>query len=62
MLAGVLLQLCLGPVTGLAMNPLAVAPVVAVWLLAMRFVPRWAAPLAFLTAAITAAPAMFTAL
>lgn len=52
MLAGVLLQLCLGPITGLAMNPLAVAPVVAVWLLAMRFLPRWAAPLAFLTAAI----------
>ncbi|WP_029431463.1 benzoate/H(+) symporter BenE family transporter [Blastococcus sp. URHD0036] len=52
MLAGVLLQLCLGPVTGLADNPLAVAPVVAVWLLAMRFLPRWAAPLAFLTAAV----------
>ncbi|WP_199589193.1 benzoate/H(+) symporter BenE family transporter [Blastococcus sp. TF02A-26] len=52
MLAGVLLPLCLGPVTGLADNPLAVAPVVAVWLLAMRFLPRWAAPLAFLTAAV----------
>lgn len=51
MLAGVLLQLCLGPVTGLATNPLAVGPVVAAWLLAMRFAPRWAAPLAFLTAA-----------
>jgi benzoate membrane transport protein len=36
MLAGVLLQLCLGPITGLAMNTLAVAPVVAVWLLAQR--------------------------
>ncbi len=32
-LAGVLFQLCLGPITGLATNPLAVAPVVAVWLL-----------------------------
>jgi benzoate membrane transport protein len=52
MLAGVLFQLCLGPITGLATNPLAVAPVVAVWLLAMRLQPRWAAPLAFLTAAI----------
>jgi benzoate membrane transport protein len=52
MLAGVLFQLCLGPITGLAANPLAVAPVVAVWLLAMRLRPRWAAPLAFLTAAI----------
>ncbi|MEW9553305.1 benzoate/H(+) symporter BenE family transporter [Nonomuraea sp. NPDC050783] len=52
MLAGVLFQLCLGPLTGLAANPLRVAPVVAVWLLATRFLPRWAAPLAFLTAAI----------
>lgn len=52
MLAGVLFQLCLGPVTGLATNPLAVAPVVLVWLLALRFLPRWAAPLAFVTAAV----------
>lgn len=52
MLAGVLLQLCLGPITGLAVNPLEVAPVVAVWLLAMRFAPRWSSPLAFLAAAI----------
>lgn len=52
MLAGVLLQLCLGPVKGLATNPLHVAPVVVVWLIALRFLPRWAAPLAFLTAAI----------
>lgn len=51
LLAGVLFQLCLGPITGLAMNPLAVAPVVAVWLLALRL-PRWAAPLAFLAASI----------
>jgi len=52
MLAGVLFQLCLGPISGLATNPLAVAPVVAVWLLALRFLPRWSAPLAFLAAAI----------
>jgi benzoate membrane transport protein len=52
MLAGVLLQLCLGPVTGLATNPLAVAPVVLVWVLALRFLPRWAAPLAFVAAAV----------
>lgn len=52
MLAGVLLQLCLGPITGLAANPLEVAPVVAVWLLVLRLAPRWAAPLAFLAAAI----------
>ena len=52
MLAGILFQLCLGPITGLAANPLAVAPVVIVWLLALRFLNRWAAPLAFLAAAV----------
>lgn len=52
MLAGVLLQLCLGPVLGLAANPLEVAPVVLVSLLAMRFLPRWASPLAFAAAAV----------
>ena len=52
MLAGVLFPLCLGPITGLAVNPLEVAPVVIVWLVAARFLPRWAVPLAFVTAAI----------
>ena len=52
MLAGVLFPLCLGPVTGLGANPLAVAPVVAVWLLASRLLPRWAVPLAFCTAVV----------
>lgn len=52
MLAGVLLQLCLGIVTGLAGNPLAVAPVVVVWILALRLAPRFAAPLAFVAAAV----------
>lgn len=51
MLAGVLFQLCLGPVAGLSQNPWAVAPVVATWLLAVRFAPRWAAPAAFAVAA-----------
>lgn len=52
MLAGVLLQLCLGPVLGVAANPLAVAPVIAVWALAQRLAPRWASPLAFVAATI----------
>ncbi|MFB9375620.1 benzoate/H(+) symporter BenE family transporter [Kineococcus gynurae] len=52
MLAGVLLKLCLGPVTGLTESPLAVAPVILVWLLGVRFAPRWAVPLAFLAAAV----------
>ncbi|WP_350346927.1 benzoate/H(+) symporter BenE family transporter [Agromyces sp. G08B096] len=55
MLAGILFQLCLGPITGLAANPLQVAPVVIVWLVALRLLPRWAAPLAFVTAAIVIA-------
>lgn len=52
MLAGVLLQLCLGPVTGIAANPLEVAPVVLVWAVLMRLAPRWASPAAFVTAAV----------
>ncbi|WP_114855449.1 benzoate/H(+) symporter BenE family transporter [Brachybacterium sp. YJGR34] len=52
MLAGVLLQLCLGPVLGLAANPFAVAPVIVVWALAQRLAPRWASPLAFVAAAV----------
>lgn len=55
MLAGILLQLCLGPITGLAANPFEVAPVVLVWLAALRFLPRWASPLAFVAAAVVIA-------
>lgn len=51
MLAGVLLQLCLGPITGAVANPAGVVPVVLVWLVGMRFFPRWAVPAAFLVAA-----------
>ncbi|MBB5831230.1 benzoate/H(+) symporter BenE family transporter [Brachybacterium aquaticum] len=50
MLAGVLFQLCLGPVLGVAENPLAVGPVILVWALAQRFAARWASPLAFVAA------------
>lgn len=52
MLAGIVLQLCLGPVTGMAANPWAVGPVVLIWLIALRFLPRWASPLAFVAAAV----------
>jgi benzoate membrane transport protein len=51
MLAGVLLPLCLAPIGGLMQTPWAVAPVLAAWLLAVRFAPRWAVPLAFVAAA-----------
>ncbi|BDV30189.1 benzoate/H(+) symporter BenE family transporter [Microbacterium terricola] len=52
MLAGVLLPLCLAPVTGLVANPWGVAPVVLTWLVCARLAPRWAVPLAFVAAAI----------
>lgn len=47
MLAGVVLSLCLAPVHGLAAEPWLVAPILVGWLLATRFVPRWAVPIAF---------------
>ncbi|GAB6859491.1 benzoate/H(+) symporter BenE family transporter [Microbacterium xylanilyticum] len=52
MLAGVLLPLCLAPITGLAKNPWGVIPVVLTWLVFARLAPRWAVPLAFLTATV----------
>ncbi|MEE1617214.1 benzoate/H(+) symporter BenE family transporter [Brachybacterium sp. J153] len=56
-----LLQLCLGPVLGLAANPLAVGPVVVVWALALRLAPRWASPLAFATATAVILVSVFRA-
>jgi len=55
MLAGVLLPLCLGPVTGAVLNPWAVLPIVLVWLLALRLLARWAVPLAFAAAVVVIA-------
>lgn len=55
MLAGVLLQICLGTVTGLRESPWAVGPVVLVWLVGLRVAPRWAVPLAFTAAAVVTA-------
>ncbi|CAN5158896.1 benzoate/H(+) symporter BenE family transporter [soil metagenome] len=52
MLAGVLLPLCLAPVTAVRDQPWAVIPVIAVWLLVLRFASRWAVPSAFVAAAI----------
>lgn len=52
MLAGVLLPLCIAPVTGIAENPWGVIPVVLTWLIVARMAPRWAVPLAFVAAAI----------
>lgn len=52
MLAGVLLPLCIGPITGAVANPWAVLPIIAVWLIALRLLPRWAVPLAFVAAVV----------
>lgn len=52
MLAGVLLPLCLEPVTALVASPAAVAPVVLVWLVGLRVARRWAVPAALLTALV----------
>ncbi len=53
MLAGVLLQLCLAPFQALADAPWSVAPVVVAWLLATRWTPRWAVPVALAVALVS---------
>jgi benzoate membrane transport protein len=58
MLAGVLLPLCLAPITGLAANPWGVVPVVLAWLIMARLAPRWAVPIAFIAAAVVVAVAL----
>ncbi|MGA9870293.1 MAG: benzoate/H(+) symporter BenE family transporter [Rhodococcus sp. (in: high G+C Gram-positive bacteria)] len=55
MLAGVILPLCLAPVTAFADEPLAVGPVVVTWLILQRYSKRWAVPAAFGVAAIVIA-------
>lgn len=55
MLAGVLLPLCLAPITGIVANPWGVVPVVLTWLIFARLAPRWAVPLAFVAAAAVVA-------
>ncbi|MDQ0645893.1 benzoate membrane transport protein [Microbacterium natoriense] len=55
MLAGVLLPLCLAPITGLVENLWGVVPVVLTWLVFARLAPRWAVPLAFVAASVVVA-------
>lgn len=50
MLAGVLLPLCLAPVTALVDAPLVIAPVIVTWLVLLRLAPRWAVPAALAVA------------
>ena len=50
MLAGVLLVLCVEPVKAAMVSPAAILPVIAVWLVCMRFARRWAVPAALAAA------------
>ena len=52
MLAGILFPICIAPVTAVVEQPLLAAPVVIVWLLLVRWLPRWAVPAAMLVAII----------
>ncbi|ROZ89237.1 benzoate/H(+) symporter BenE family transporter [Gordonia sp. OPL2] len=52
MLAGVLLTLCLAPMRSLVEAPALALPVLVIWLVATRWAPRWALPLALLTALV----------
>ena len=52
MLAGVVLELCVAPVTSLVHNPDAIVPIALVWLIGVRLAPRWAVPAAFMAAGI----------
>lgn len=58
MLAGVVLELCLAPVTSVRDDPWTILPIVAVWLLGVRLAPRWAVPAAFAAAAVVIAVSM----
>lgn len=55
MLAGVLLTLCLAPMRSLVDAPALALPVLVIWLAATRWTPRWALPLALLTALVAIA-------
>lgn len=55
MLAGVVLKLVLAPLPALVDHPASILPVIAVWLACLRWVPRWAVPLAFVAAAVVIA-------
>jgi benzoate membrane transport protein len=47
MLAGVVLDLCLDPVRGVAAHPWLVGPIVLIWVILLRLARKWAVPAAF---------------
>ena len=52
MLAGVLLSLCLAPVKAVGEVPMLALPILAAWVIGLKFVRRYAVPLAVLVAGI----------
>lgn len=52
MLAGVVVELCLAPVTSAVDQPVTVVPIIVAWLIGVRFFARWAVPVAFAVAAV----------
>nr|WP_325210688.1 benzoate/H(+) symporter BenE family transporter [Salinibacterium sp.] len=50
MLAGILLPICLAPVTAVIEHPLLALPIVLTWLVLLRWAPRWAVPAAMVVA------------
>lgn len=52
MLAGIVVDLCLTPVRGLATDPWPVAAILLAWLVLLRLAPRWAVPVAFMVALV----------
>ena len=52
MLAGILVPICIAPVTALIEQPVLAAPVIVVWLVLLRFAARWAVPAAMVVAIV----------
>ena len=53
MLAGVLFGLCVRPLQALPLDPVGIGAVLAAWVVAQRFAPRWAVPAALLAGLAT---------
>lgn len=52
MLAGILFPICIAPAKAAATLPLLALPAIVVWLVLLRFAPRWAVPAAVVATAI----------
>jgi benzoate membrane transport protein len=55
MLAGVLLELCLAPIKAVAELPWLMLPILAAWIIGLKFARRYAVPLAVIAAALVLA-------